>query len=290
MGEDRYLGFIDRLSFLQERMPQALIILGFILALAGIGSIAAGAPSWILGLGLGTALIQSGAVGLVGGFLLVGIGFVLRALRDLSNRIDMLASEPATSGIGVTPQPSRAAAAPRAPAKREAASPPPPPPAPARREPPPLAGRDEMKEAAPLDRSGDDGFDVEPRNRPRSRFDPEARPDPRVPPRPATPAERARERLRSTVERQPAYDDYADTPPPSAPARGNNNSTGASSTIVRSGIIGGMAYTLYTDGSIEAELPIGTVRFASIEELQEHVNQTADDADVDFGAPRTTRN
>jgi hypothetical protein len=50
-----------------------------------------------------------------------------------------------------------------------------------------------------------------------------------------------------------------------------------------------MAYTLYTDGSIEAELPIGTVRFASIEELQEHVNQTADDADVDFGAPRPSR-
>lgn len=105
-------------------MPQALIILGFILALAGIGSIAAGAPSWILGLGLGTALIQSGAVGLVGGFLLVGIGFVLRALRDLSNRIDTIAA----GGVG-TPQPSRAAAAPsaaRAPAKREVAPPPPP--------------------------------------------------------------------------------------------------------------------------------------------------------------------
>ena len=63
MGENRYLGFVDRFSFLQERMPQALIILGFILALAGIGSIAAGAPSWILGLGLGTALIQSGETG-----------------------------------------------------------------------------------------------------------------------------------------------------------------------------------------------------------------------------------
>jgi hypothetical protein len=96
--------------------------------------------------------------------------------------------------------------------------------------------------------------------------------------------------LRSTVERQPSYeDDYANPPPPPPPARGNNSGSARSSTVVRSGIIGGMAYTLYTDGSIEAELPIGTVRFASIEELQEHVNQTADDADVDFGAPRPSR-
>jgi hypothetical protein len=63
-----------------------------------------------------------------------------------------------------------------------------------------------------------------------------------------------------------------------------------SNTIVRSGIIGGMAYTLYTDGSIEAELPIGTVRFASIEELQDHVSQTGEDADVDFGGPQSSRN
>jgi hypothetical protein len=52
--------------------------------------------------------------------------------------------------------------------------------------------------------------------------------------------------------------------------------------VVRSGIIHGMAYTLYADGSIEAELPIGTVRFASIEELQDHVSHTGDEADVDF--------
>jgi hypothetical protein len=153
-----------------------------------------------------------------------------------------------------------------------------------------------MKEPAPLERDNDEAFKVEPRNRPRPRpGELEVnRPEPRVPPRPATPAERARERLRSTVERQPSYDDdYADTPPPPplpSHGRGNNRGAGQSSAIVRSGIIGGMAYTLYTDGSIEAELPIGTVRFASIEELQEHVNQTADDADVDFGAPRPSRN
>jgi hypothetical protein len=53
-------------------------------------------------------------------------------------------------------------------------------------------------------------------------------------------------------------------------------------TVVRSGVIGGMAYTLYADGSIEAELPIGTVRFGSIAELQNHVMRTGAEADVDF--------
>jgi len=43
--------------------------------------------------------------------------------------------------------------------------------------------------------------------------------------------------------------------------------------ILKSGVIDGMAYTLYTDGSIEAELPQGTMRFASIDELRAHLEQ-----------------
>ena len=42
-------------------------------------------------------------------------------------------------------------------------------------------------------------------------------------------------------------------------------------SILKSGVIDGMAYTLYTDGSIEAQLPQGTMRFASIEELRTHL-------------------
>jgi len=44
--------------------------------------------------------------------------------------------------------------------------------------------------------------------------------------------------------------------------------------ILKSGVIDGMAYTLYTDGSIEAELPQGTMRFASIDELRSHLEKT----------------
>ncbi|MGC2779045.1 MAG: DUF308 domain-containing protein, partial [Bradyrhizobium sp.] len=44
-------------------------------------------------------------------------------------------------------------------------------------------------------------------------------------------------------------------------------------SILKSGVIDGMAYTLYTDGSIEAQLAQGTVRFASIDELRIHLEQ-----------------
>ena len=42
-------------------------------------------------------------------------------------------------------------------------------------------------------------------------------------------------------------------------------------SILKSGVIDGMAYTLYTDGSIEAELPQGTLRFGSIDDLRDYL-------------------
>ncbi len=42
-------------------------------------------------------------------------------------------------------------------------------------------------------------------------------------------------------------------------------------TILKSGVVDGMAYTLYADGSIEAQLPQGTMRFSSIAELRTHI-------------------
>jgi hypothetical protein len=43
--------------------------------------------------------------------------------------------------------------------------------------------------------------------------------------------------------------------------------------ILKSGVIDEMAYTLFADGSIEANMPDGTMRFASIEELREHLEK-----------------
>jgi len=47
----------------------------------------------------------------------------------------------------------------------------------------------------------------------------------------------------------------------------------SSVTIVKSGVVDSMAYSLYSDGSIEAQMPEGTVRFASIDELRAHLDQ-----------------
>jgi hypothetical protein len=249
-------------------MYQFIIFLGVFLALVGAGAIAAGAPSWALGLGLGSSLIQSGSMGIVGGLLLVGIGLVLRALQDLSRRIDLISA-------GTVP-PARVAApapAPRAPAKRE--------PLPSRREPPLMPQRDELNEPALAEEADEGAFEP----RPRGRSWPPATD--------ARPAEtRTSERPRAPAEPPPSRGDFAEPrrsrfaperrPEPAPDMRGPRGGGEASTVVVRSGIIHGMAYTLYADGSIEAELPIGTVRFASIEELQDHVSRTGDEADVDF--------
>jgi hypothetical protein len=181
--------------------------------------------------------------------------------------------------------PSRAPAAAPRPPKRESV------PAPSRREPPSFGGREEAREPSLLDRENGPGFEEE-RPRQRTRF---AEAEPRVAPRPSAP-ERGRPRpplpeRAPPANSGPSFAEYEDdAPPPARKPAAANSGAGMSNTIVRSGIIGGMAYTLYTDGSIEAELPIGTVRFASIEELQDHVSQTGEDADVDFGAPQQPKN
>ena len=44
-------------------------------------------------------------------------------------------------------------------------------------------------------------------------------------------------------------------------------------SVLRSGIVDGMAYTLFSDGSIEAQLPQGILRFGSITELRHDLEQ-----------------
>lgn len=44
-------------------------------------------------------------------------------------------------------------------------------------------------------------------------------------------------------------------------------------TVLKSGVVDGMAYSLYSDGSIEAQMPEGMMRFGSIDELRAHLEQ-----------------
>lgn len=97
--------------------------------------------------------------------------------------------------------------------------------------------------------------------------------------------------------RPPSFDDAwppsprgrADEPPPRTrtppsfdapnPAAGANrlqparNADQPPVTVLKSGIVDGMAYSLYSDGSIEAQMPEGMMRFASIDELRSHLDQ-----------------
>jgi hypothetical protein len=85
----------------------------------------------------------------------------------------------------------------------------------------------------------------------------------------------------------------ADAPPPRRPARAPSTFTEATAdatgadryspadrsedqppvTVLKSGVVDGMAYSLYSDGSIEAQMPEGMMRFASIDELRSHLEQ-----------------
>jgi hypothetical protein len=63
--------------------------------------------------------------------------------------------------------------------------------------------------------------------------------------------------------------------PPAAPETAAQASDQAprAVAILKSGVVDGMGYTLYVDGSIEAELPQGTLRFASINDLRSHLEK-----------------
>ncbi|MGC2826642.1 MAG: hypothetical protein WA322_20850 [Pseudolabrys sp.] len=65
----------------------------------------------------------------------------------------------------------------------------------------------------------------------------------------------------------PSRDDLAASPKRAEPEAQKPRTA----AILKSGVVDGMGYTLYVDGSIEAELPQGTIRFASINELRSHL-------------------
>jgi hypothetical protein len=84
---------------------------------------------------------------------------------------------------------------------------------------------------------------------------------------PLPPPPPAAARLREEREaRESERASQAPPPPPPPPVE-------RGPAILKSGVIDGMAYTLYADGSIEAELPQGTVKFASVDALRAHLER-----------------
>jgi hypothetical protein len=66
-----------------------------------------------------------------------------------------------------------------------------------------------------------------------------------------------------------------DRPPAPETAHASGPDELRPAAILKSGVVDGMAYTLYADGSIEAQLPQGTVRFGSIAELRSHIENNS---------------
>jgi len=75
-------------------------------------------------------------------------------------------------------------------------------------------------------------------------------------------------RAPSTFTEANAAAPAADRDPPAAPSEAQ-----PPVTVLKSGVVDGMAYSLYSDGSIEAQMPEGMMRFASIDELRAHLDQ-----------------
>jgi len=149
------------------------------------------------------------------------------------------------------------------------------------RSPPPFLGRDprddeaerEIAAFAPPRRPAPPPLpSVEPAEKPgRTYFDSMWPPEPPVEPlsaepepAPAAPPERHEE---SDVTAEQRFEPEAAEAAPVEEPR--------SVPILKSGVVDGMGYTLYVDGSIEAELPQGILRFASINELRAHLERTA---------------
>ncbi|MBV9461538.1 MAG: DUF308 domain-containing protein [Bradyrhizobium sp.] len=94
---------------------------------------------------------------------------------------------------------------------------------------------------------------------------------------PENPADRAAEPpLQRRAGRTPASSPTGSNAPSAAaertpPARAEDPPAGV--TVLKSGVVDGMAYSLYSDGSIEAQMPEGMMRFASIDELRAHLDQ-----------------
>lgn len=283
-------------------MSLALLIAGIFAVVAGLLAAAFGYS--IRDFSLGSTLITSGTIGVCSGMLLVGLYVVLLELQAIARRLAGTASEvrvrpvlpppglaapnaPSAAALEPAPvmrgDPPRSPAAPpwqaETPARARAetpAEPEPPLPPPAAPEAPRrrnlLFASSSRKERERAEAKAVEGApqqahpeSAEPEAPPASFDDAWPKQDRARPPEP--PATRRSPRPASTFEPaapQPAAPPPApEPPPPEQPPV----------TVLKSGIVDGMAYSLYSDGSIEAQMPEGMMRFASIDELRAHLDQ-----------------
>jgi hypothetical protein len=289
-------------------MMVVMLVAGIACLLAGLLTIAFGIP--VKEFSFGNTLILTGAVAACTGLIILGLWVVVRELKGIAYR---LGPGVPLDWRGAPRQPAAAVAPPRRPSAEGGGAdhaehtepdlhPSAPPPAPwldeaAARE-RPNGATPAPDEAAPAIKPRRNlmfsSSSRRERERAQARAADQSGPDLRPAP-PATPtspppselppvtfedawpkSERARSADASFQRRGRTPSTFDETSAGTAsaerrPAGGNENSPPV--TVLKSGVVDGMAYSLYSDGSIEAQMPEGMMRFASIEELRAHLDQ-----------------
>jgi len=216
-------------------MHLILLLMSAILAAAGVAMLRYAVPMEDVA---GAALFTSGVVAIVGALTLAGLAVAVRSLGQIAERLHIqpLPVPPVASVEREDPAPRPARTAPAAPS----------------------AARSSL-----FGWLGGGSSPTATRTAP-------AAPAVKAEVQPATPP---------PVDLAPLtrIPDVTPPPPPPqqqqvrAPLKPAPSPNSAATTVYRSGVIDGMAYSLFMDGSIEAELPTGRVKFATIDELQNYL-------------------
>ena len=281
-------------------MIVGMLVAGIGLVLAGLLAIGYGIS--VKEFSVGNTLIQSGVVGVCTGALMFGFWTAVRQLKIIALRLGAGVSLPRGEvtvrpvlPAGLTREDQQAAenagsaepAAPSAspPWQDEAASR-----ASPRSDAPPEAGPAEAKPKRNLLFSSTSRKE---RERAQSRtseplppdlLSADLRPNPTAappPPEPAEPPPASFDDAWPKAERPKPGDVPPQQQGPRTPSTFEANGAAARNagqpavTVLKSGVVDGMAYSLYSDGSIEAQMPEGMMRFASIDELRSHLDQRA---------------
>ena len=285
-------------------MMIGLLVAGILAILAGLLAIVYG---YVLDLSFGNTLIIAGAFGVGSGLIVLAQTLVVRELRNLARKLSprMALDARARPGVGeegfaspreLFPREVGAAMEAEAPPIPAASSPPWREEAPRdriRQDPAGLPGAPatapEVVEPAPPKRRNLMFSSSVRKDRERpppggEAGDRQALPEaPDAPPasfedawprtdRPLRPSEAMAQRRAARA----LAEGKAGGPPPERPAPPQlprEEPPALAVTVIKSGVVDGMAYSLYSDGSIEAEMPEGMMRFASIDELRAHLDQ-----------------
>ncbi|MDB5656253.1 MAG: hypothetical protein JWQ94_3866 [Tardiphaga sp.] len=274
-----------------------LLIGGIGVILAGLVAIGFGIP--VKEFGFGNTLILTGTIGACTGLIMISLAMVIREIRNFVP--GQVEEEPASAPAPQLPRrplpPGEDESVAEAPATRplfsrdqpaaeRAAHPPWQDDAPrghATAEEPPA-----VDEPAPEPKRRNLLFSSSRRERERAEAERDAAESsapPEAAPRPSFAESWPTERTRPELPRRSARPPVADPAPepqlipdryvPPAPRREASPAPVSEVTVLKSGVVDGMAYSLYSDGSIEAQMPEGMMRFASIDELREHLDARA---------------